>query len=142
MEKHKSEITLPLLFDPISHRVLIWFFKKKTVWILLMQYNLLVSGGHLCDLQGMFSEINNLLTVNHIELQLMSNVISWHCDVMTLHGDGYLQTWKKDATDATNLWLTVYLSYIWLTADILRLWSTWSSCGKQCRNVSIVVTLV
>ena len=31
----------------------------------------LVSVGHLCDLQGLFSEIDNLRTVNHIELQLM-----------------------------------------------------------------------
>ena len=45
----------------------------------------LVSVGHLCDLQGLFWEINNLLTVNRIELQLMSMrhhdvVMSWHCD--------------------------------------------------------------
>ena len=34
--------------------------------------NLLASVGHLCDLQGLFSEIKNLRTVNRIELQLMS----------------------------------------------------------------------
>ena len=32
----------------------------------------LVSVGHLCDLQGLFSQIDNLRTVNRIELQLMS----------------------------------------------------------------------
>ena len=34
-------------------------------------YHWLVFGGHLCDLQGLFSEIDNLHTVNRIELQLM-----------------------------------------------------------------------
>ena len=33
--------------------------------------HLLVSVGHLCDLQGLFSEIDNLRTVNRIEFQLM-----------------------------------------------------------------------
>ena len=34
--------------------------------------HLLVSAGHLCDLQGLFSEIDNLCRVNRIELQLLS----------------------------------------------------------------------
>ena len=56
----------------------------------------LVSAGNLCGLQGLFSEIDNLCTMNCFELQLMS---MWRQDVVTSHGDGCLQTWKKDVTD-------------------------------------------
>ena len=63
----------------------------------------LVSVRHLCDLQGLFSEIDNLHTVNRIEIQLMS---TWHHDVVTSHGNTNM---KKDVTDTSNIWLTVYL---------------------------------
>ena len=33
-------------------------------------HELLVSAGHLCDLQGLFSETDNLRRLNRIELQL------------------------------------------------------------------------
>ena len=46
---------------------------------------LLVSAGHLYELQGLFSEIDNLCRVNRIELQLL-----WRCDVFP--EDGCLQT--------------------------------------------------
>ena len=55
-------------------------------WSLASEYQLLVSVGHIYDLQVLFSEIDNLHTVNCIELQL------WH---VSSHGDGCLQTWKK-----------------------------------------------
>ena len=50
---------------------------------------LLMSVGHQYDLQGLFSEINNLHRVNCIELQLMSML---RHDVVMSHGDGCLQT--------------------------------------------------
>ena len=61
----------------------------------------------------LFSEIDNLRTVNHNELQLMS--IGCHVIVM-LHEDGCLQTWKETShrnsvfADTSNLWLTVYFT--------------------------------
>ena len=71
----------------------------------------LVSEGHQCNLPGLFSEIDNLRTVNRIELQLM-----WHHDV-TSHGDRCLQTWKKMSyrnsvfADTSNFWLAVYFYF-------------------------------
>ena len=59
---------------------------------------LLVSVGHLCILQGLFSEIQNLSTVNRKELQCQCDVMTLHrdgClhrDVVTSYGDGCLQT--------------------------------------------------
>ena len=82
----------------------------------------LVSVGHPCILHGLFSENDNLSTVNHKELQLMS---SWHHDVVmshrnwclcldavTSHGDGCFANMKKDVTDTSNLWLIVYLYFV------------------------------
>ena len=57
---------------------------------------LLVSVGHLCDLQGLFSEIHNLRTVNSIELQLMS-MWRYDVDIVTSHETGVCKH-EKDVT--------------------------------------------
>ena len=50
---------------------LMTFSFASHMWLTTFLSTLLVSVGHLCDLQGLFSEIDNLHTVNPIELQLM-----------------------------------------------------------------------
>ena len=58
--------------------------------------DLLVSAGHLYDLQVLFSEINNLCRVNRNELQLSSKC---QLDVMTLSH----HTWRRVFADTNNL---------------------------------------
>ena len=68
--------------------------------------------GHLCDLQGLFSEIDNQSRVYRKQLQLMSmwchDVVMLHRDgclrheVVTSHGDGCLETWKKMSQTPVN----------------------------------------
>ena len=78
-----------------------------------------------CNLQGLFSEIDNLCTVNRTELQLMS---MWHHDMMS-HADGCLQKWKKTShrnsvfADTSNLWLTVDKLHFVLSTNV-HLWLT------------------
>ena len=67
---------------------------------------------HLCNLPGLLSKFDELII-------WITNFTSWkktsqNCsecqnDVMTSHGDGCLQTWKKTShTDTSNLRLTIY----------------------------------
>ena len=66
---------------------------------------LLVSVGHLCILQGVFSEIDNLSIDSLIAIRSNVNETPWCCDV----------TWRqvfpnmtKVITDTSNLWLSIY----------------------------------
>ena len=68
------------------------------------------------------SEIDNVCTVNHIELQLM---LTWHHDIVMSHGDSCLQTWQKTShrnsasADTSNLWLYVYFLNICICMYLL-----------------------
>ena len=69
----------PLPLDPsqyvqyIAHTLSLWLVMYKIILLISQALVvLLVSAGHLCDLQGQFSEIDNLCRVNRNELQLSS----------------------------------------------------------------------
>ena len=69
---------------------------NRRVSIVWCQIYLLVSAGYLCNLQGLFSEINDFCRVNCNEFQLLS---SYRHDVVM----SQIYTWRRVFEDTNNL---------------------------------------